>query len=106
MKLLFRCTSIKNPSILVKVGGLAGAVLLLASMTASTGCESGSFIPPPPDELRGSAGGPASSSTPSAADFQNEPVETKAVELILDRRDPADEAVEAAAAGSTDASCS
>jgi len=94
----------RKATTLRKVGrfpaGAAGVVLVMASMTAPFGCDSGSFIPPPPDELRGGTGAPASatSSGPGPAGWETEPATAKTLEIILDRRDPDEEAIVSAAA--------
>jgi len=94
----------RKPSTVRKVGwcsaGAAGVVLVMASMTGFFGCDSGSFIPPPPDELRGGTGAPVSgtSSGPGPAGWETEPAAAKTLELILDRRDPDEEGYVSAAA--------
>src|SRR5262245_8237366 len=78
----------------------AGVVLALACATASSGCDSGSCIPPPPDGLREETASPAAGSglaTGSAA-WQPEPAAAKTLELILDRRDSEEAEVMTAAA--------
>jgi len=81
-------------------GGAAGVVLVVASMTAPFGCGSGSFIPPPPDELQGSTGAPESTtgSVPGPASWETEPAAARSLELILDRCDPDEEGTVATAA--------
>jgi len=75
-------------------------VLVVASMTASFGCGSGAFIPPPPEELQGSAGAPesAAGSASGPAGWETEPAAAKVLELILDRRDPDEEEIVTSAA--------
>jgi ABC-type sugar transport system substrate-binding protein len=60
-------------------------------MTAACGCDSGSFLPPPPAELVENADDAASGSLPRSAAEAMEPAAAKALEVFLDRRD-ADEA--------------
>ena len=67
---------------------LVGVVLLVVAAWASIGCDSDSFVPPPPDELRGVVGGgyrtPRIGSA-ATADLPGMPAAGKAIELILDR---------------------
>jgi len=69
-------------------------------MTVPFGCDSGSFIPPPPDELRESALAPGSElgSVPGPAGRDREPAAARTLEIVLDRRDPDEEGVVTAAA--------
>ncbi|MFI5455385.1 MAG: sugar ABC transporter substrate-binding protein [Isosphaerales bacterium] len=90
----------RKPSTVRKVGwflaGAAGVVLVMAPF----GCDSGSFIPPRPDELGGDTGAPvsATSTGPGPAGWETEPAAAKTLELILDRRDPDEEGIVSAAA--------
>ncbi len=81
-------------------GGAARVVLVVASMTAPFGCDSGSFIPPPPEELQESAGAreSATGAVSGSASWETEPAAARSVELILDRRDPEEEGIVATAA--------
>jgi ABC-type sugar transport system substrate-binding protein len=66
------------------VGELTATVLLAAAAVATWGCDSGSFVPPQPEELRvGGAGG----AEPATASRDVAPTAAKSVELILDRRE-------------------
>jgi len=93
MKRWFRFAWRTKLSALRKVGGIlggaAGVLLAMVTMTASSGCDSGSFIPPPPEELRGSDGASGSASSPGSAPvgWEPEPAAAKTIELVLDRRD-------------------
>jgi ABC-type sugar transport system substrate-binding protein len=71
-------------------GGLLGVLLVAAAVTSNSGCDSGSFMPPPPDDLRGASGVsvPAGSSVPRSDRLETAPTEARSVELILGRHDP------------------
>ena len=90
------------PSTLSKAARYSAAAFMLASamLSASSGCDSGSFIPPPLDDLKGrdAAAEPATDPASATAAWEPEPAAAKTVELILDRRDLEEEGLVTAAA--------
>ncbi len=69
-----------------------GAAFLAAAAIISIGCDSSStFLPPPPDELRGSSVDQptANANVPIPPGLETASVGARSIELILDRRDPA-----------------
>ncbi len=71
---------------------VCGAAFLAAAAIISIGCDSGStFLPPPPDELRGSSVDQpsANANVPIPPGLDTASVGARSIELILDRRDPA-----------------
>jgi ABC-type sugar transport system substrate-binding protein len=65
--------------------GAAGVLFVLATMTEIWGCDSGSFVPPPPEELAESAGSTASDSASGSVGGPMEPVGARTLEVFLDR---------------------
>jgi hypothetical protein len=76
-------------STLEKSGRVAGRALgvlfLMAWMTAVFGCDSRSFVPPPPDELAQSDDATVTSALPGPPGAELEPASAKTLEVFLDR---------------------
>jgi ABC-type sugar transport system substrate-binding protein len=69
---------------------LAGAALAVSTAFVSIGCDSNStFLPPPPDGLRGSAA-EDSIDVPVPDELEGTAAGARSVEMILDRRDPSE----------------
>jgi ABC-type sugar transport system substrate-binding protein len=71
---------------------LAGAVLAASAAIASIGCDSSTFLPPPPDGLRSAAPDDLSSNAnvPVPPGLEGAYAGARSVEIILDRRDPSE----------------
>ena len=90
----------RGPTMGRLLAGLAGAALAVSAAIASIGCDSSTFLPPPPDGLRGAAGEDLSSNASEAvpAGLEYARVGARSVEIILDRREAAEaEGLKAAA---------
>ena len=66
------------------LGRLVGVSLLISATGMSIGCDSDSFVPPRPEELRSIVGGATDTANGSATSV-GVPASGKAIELILDR---------------------
>ena len=82
----------KGPTMGRLLAGLAGAVLAVSAAMASIGCDSSTFLPPPPDGLRGASADDVSSNAnvPIPPGLEGASVGARSVEIILDRRDPSE----------------
>ncbi len=94
MQRSFRLPSQRQAAPGCKVGlswiRLTGFVLAAAAVCASAGCETSSFIPPPPEELRaaGEDRAPAANNIPRLDGSDTVANASKRIELILERHDP------------------
>jgi ABC-type sugar transport system substrate-binding protein len=82
------------------LGVPACGLLVMAAALASSGCDAASFVPPQPDELRGSGGTAAGgdNATAAPASLEIAPAPARAIELVLDQRDPDEAEVSKSAA--------
>jgi ABC-type sugar transport system substrate-binding protein len=78
---------------------IAGAALAVSAAVTSIGCDSSTFLPPPPDGLRGASEDTSSNDTVAVPPaLEGSSVGARSIEMILDRREPAEiDAVKAAA---------